>query len=119
MGAVSGLTRGANLRGVAPDAAVTAAAVAAGVLGLIDWPLLALAGGTVLVVRQLRHGQGGSSTGADGSAPAGSRGTTGAATGTRRTATKAAGPARRTAPAKSTTRKRAAAANGSSSPASS
>jgi len=50
-GAVNGLTGGMGaVRGVAPGVAVAAA----GALGLVDWPLLALAGGAALVVRQLR-----------------------------------------------------------------
>ena len=53
-GAVNGLTGGMGaVRGVAPGVAV-AAGVAAGALGLVDWPLLVLAGGAALVVRQLR-----------------------------------------------------------------
>jgi len=54
-GAVNGLTGGMGaVRGVAPGVAVAAAGVAAGALGLVDWPLLVLAGGAALVVRQLR-----------------------------------------------------------------
>ena len=53
-GAVQGASEGLGVRGaVSPSAAVVTAGVAAGVLGLVDWPLLALAGGTALLMRQL------------------------------------------------------------------
>ena len=52
-GAVQGASEGLGVRGaVSPSAAVVTAGLAAGVLGLVDWPLLALAGGTALLVRQ-------------------------------------------------------------------
>jgi len=63
-GAVNGLTRNAAVRRLPPGVALAAAGVAAGALGLVDWPLLALAGGAALVVRQL------------GGAPAASSGST-------------------------------------------
>jgi len=54
-GAVNGLTGGGGaVRGVSPGVAVAVAGVAAGALGLVDWPLLALAGGAALVFRRLR-----------------------------------------------------------------
>jgi len=57
-GAVSGATRGASEAlgsgpRVAPAAALAVAAV--GAAGLVDWPVLVLASGGALVLRQLRH----------------------------------------------------------------
>ena len=60
-GAVNGISGGLGMaRNVAPSATVAAAGITAGVLGLVDWPLLVLAGGTALVVRQLRGAPAGS-----------------------------------------------------------
>ena len=57
-GAVQGATEGLGLsRTSTPTIAVTLAALGAGAVGLIDWPVLALAGGTALVVKQLRARQ--------------------------------------------------------------
>jgi len=57
-GAVDGAIRGAGQAlGSGPRATPAAALVVAavGAAGLIEWPVLLLAGGTALVVRQLRH----------------------------------------------------------------
>ena len=54
-GAVYGAAEGLGVRRpTAPTAVLAMAAVGAGVLGLVDWPLLALAGGAALVASQLR-----------------------------------------------------------------
>ena len=54
-GAVYGAAEGLGLRRpTAPTAVLAMAAVGAGILGLVDWPLLALAGGAALVASQLR-----------------------------------------------------------------
>lgn len=71
-GAVQGASEGLGVRGgVSPSTAMVASGVTAGLLGLVDWPLLALAGGTALLVRQLnssstaaRRGQSASRAGA-------------------------------------------------------
>lgn len=59
VGGVSGVVVGASeglglhrLNGA--SAVVTAAVVGAGIVGLVDWPVLALVGGAVLLVSQLR-----------------------------------------------------------------
>ena len=108
-GALNGVARGAGLRGVVPDAAVAAAAVAAGVLGLVDWPLLALAGGTALVVRQLRGSPARATAPAADSAGRRSATTTASAPGRRATPTAKKSAAAGNAPA----RKRAGASTSS------
>lgn len=54
-GAAYGAAEGLGLRRpTAPSAVLAVAALGAGVLGLVDWPPLALAGGAALVASQLR-----------------------------------------------------------------
>ena len=76
VGGVSGVgvstAEGLGLRRVnGVSALVTAAAVGAGIVGLVEWPVLAVAGGAVLVVSQLR-GRPQPSTGS-ATAPVGTR----------------------------------------------
>jgi len=57
-GAVHGAAEGLDLPGAStPVIIVTLAALGAGIAGLIEWPVLAVAAGTALVVKQLRGRQ--------------------------------------------------------------
>ena len=54
-GVVGGASEGLGLRRLnRTSALVTVAAVGAGIVGLVDWPVLVVAGGVVLLVSQLR-----------------------------------------------------------------
>ena len=100
-GAVYGAAEGLGIRRpTAPTAVLAVAAVGAGVLGLVDWPLLALAGGAALVASQLRGGPQGSFT-SPVPAPASTRPRKNAAT------TSTPTPPTKTAPVKPATVKRA------------
>lgn len=89
-GAVRGASEGLDLpHASTPTIAVTLAALGAGAAGLIEWPVLALAGGTALVVKQLR--------GQPSPAKPVRRTEGTAATPTKKTAKKSAAPTRRMA----------------------